>query len=177
MKNHVRHQHPRLRPIDFEKACNSQDVWQNDIHVKRDGVRHRLDRVGRRSRHFTNKKHSNYLPWIHTSTTQIILCIIFSMYVATIQCLNYRGQESKACSLHFWHISDLETKSSSSNLEWQCRPPSKIIIMQGLKDLALMMSEKKANDTGVFQMRKYVNYLPWIGVKTKNSSIFMIYLT
>ena len=42
-----------------------------------------------------------YLPWTHTRVTQIILCIIFLMYVATIQYLNYRGQDKKTCTLHF----------------------------------------------------------------------------
>ena len=36
----------------------------------------------------TNKKHVNYLPWIHTKVTQIILCMIFMMLVATKQHLN-----------------------------------------------------------------------------------------
>ena len=40
------------------------------------------------------------------------------MYVAAIQRLNCRGQESKTlnCSLYFWHTCDLETKSISLNL-------------------------------------------------------------
>ena len=52
-------------------------------------------------RHLTDEKHVNYLPWIHTKVTQIILCIIFFMHVATILRLNYRGQESKTCNLQF----------------------------------------------------------------------------
>ena len=35
----------------------------------------------------------------YTPVTQIILCIIFLIYVATIQSLNYRVQESKTCNL------------------------------------------------------------------------------
>ena len=35
--------------------------------------------------HLTNKKHVNYLPWIHTRVTQFTLCKIFLMYVATTQ--------------------------------------------------------------------------------------------
>ena len=44
-------------------------------------------------RHLTDEKHVNYLPWM--PVTQIILCIIFSVYVATMQYLNSSGQESK----------------------------------------------------------------------------------
>ena len=34
--------------------------------------------------HLTDQNYVYYLPWIHTSVIQITLCIIFSMYAATI---------------------------------------------------------------------------------------------
>ena len=37
--------------------------------------------------------------------------------------------------------------------------PKQVLIMQSLKDLALMVSKKK--QTIFFLMRKYVTYLPW----------------
>ena len=46
-------------------------------------------------------KNLNYLPWIHTKVSQIISFTIFLMYVATIQYLNYRGQDKKTCTLQF----------------------------------------------------------------------------
>ena len=58
-------------------------------------------KVFNKPRHLTNEKHVNYLPWIYTRVTQIILCIIPFMHAATIQHLNYRGQESKTCDLQF----------------------------------------------------------------------------
>ena len=48
--------------------------------------------------------------------------------------------------------------------------PSKFITMKKLKDLALMVSEKKST-LMIFQMRNYVSYLPWM------CGIFMIYMT
>ena len=60
-------------------------------------------------RHLINEKYVNYLAWIifHTRVTQFILCIICLMYVATIQRLNYRGQECKTCNLQFIFLTHL----------------------------------------------------------------------
>ena len=52
-------------------------------------------------RHLTDEKHVNHLPCIYTSIIKIILRIIFLMYLATRQCLNYRGQKSKTCNKQF----------------------------------------------------------------------------
>ena len=78
----------------------------------------------------------------YTPVTQIILCIIFLMYVAIIQCLHCRRQE---WNLQFIFLTCLWpwNKVKVINLQWQCRPPSKVIITKSLKDLALMVSEKK----------------------------------
>ena len=54
----------------------------------------------------------HYLPQIHIKVPQIILCIISLMYVGTIHCISYTGQESKtteAAVLGFLHTCDLET--------------------------------------------------------------------
>ena len=55
----------------------------------------------------TNKNPVNYLPWIHTRVTQIILCIIFLVHVAAIRHLNYSGQESKTCNVQFIFLTHL----------------------------------------------------------------------
>ena len=64
------------------------------------------------------------LPLLNTHVTQIILCIIFFMYVATIQPLKCRGQDPKTCNLQLKFLTHLWpwNKSRSSNLQWQCRP-------------------------------------------------------
>ena len=74
----------------------------------------------------------------------IILCVIFFMYVATIQPLNYRGQESKhsICSLYFWHTCGLKTKSRSSNLQWKCRPRARLYPCKVWK-ISLYLSPRK----------------------------------
>ena len=60
-------------------------VWENP-NVK----------VFDKARHLTDQKHVNYLPWTHTKVEQFILYIpIHTMYVATIQHLNYSRQESE----------------------------------------------------------------------------------
>ena len=46
-------------------------------------------------RHLTKQKHVKNLPWTDTKVTQFVLCMIFLMYVATIQNLNDSRQESK----------------------------------------------------------------------------------
>ena len=60
---------------------------------------------------------------LNTQQSHSVLCMIFLMHVATIQCLNYSGQESKKKKIKklwfmnwFWHTCDLETRSWSSNL-------------------------------------------------------------
>ena len=47
--------------------------------------------------------------------------------------------------------------------------------MQSLKDLALMVFEKKPT-LDFFQMKKYVYYLPWVCAIIKIGDIFIIYL-
>ena len=43
----------------------------------------------------------------YTSVTEIIVCIIFLMYIATIQHSNYKRQESKTCNLQFIFLTNL----------------------------------------------------------------------
>ena len=50
-------------------------------------------------------------------------------------------------------------------------------MMQSLKGLALIVSEKKPTLIFYFEMKKYVNYLPWICANVKESDIFIINLT
>ena len=68
-------------------------------------------KASNKPRHLTYEKHVNDLPWVHPIVTQSIFCIIFSMYVTTIQHLNWVKQESKKHYFHlcFWHSHDLET--------------------------------------------------------------------
>ena len=95
--------------------------------------------------HLTNEKCVNFLPWIHSSDIQIILRIIFLMHVATIQHLNYSGQESQTHNLQFiflthpWPWSKVKVIKPKMTIYTR----SKGMIMQSLKDLVLMMSEKK----------------------------------
>ena len=51
----------------------------------------------------TRRKKTCYIPYIHTSITQSISCIIILMYIATTQRLNYSRQKSKK---HTVKISD-----------------------------------------------------------------------
>ena len=81
-----------------------------------------------------------YTPESH----EITLWIIFLMYVAIIQSLNYRGKESKTCSLQFIFLKHLRPWNRANVIKptmtmWI---PSKVIITQSLKDLILMMSQK-----------------------------------
>ena len=70
-------------------------------------------------RHLTDEKYVHYFPWIHTRVTQIILCTIFIMYVATIQYLNHWRQESKTLNLQFIFLTYLWpwNKVIASNLK------------------------------------------------------------
>ena len=127
-------------------------------------------------RQLIDQKHINYLPWTHTSVTWFILCMICSMYVVTIQHLNYSRQESKKHILQFivptplwpWNKVNV-TKPTIKMLTL-----SKAITMQSLKDLALTVSEEKATLKFV-QTRKYVTFLSWTHAKIKNNGILMIY--
>ena len=69
------------------------------------------------------------------------------------------------CTLYFWHTCDLETKSRSPKLRTKMLTPSKLIIMQSLKDCAFTVSERKKKATIFFQTRKFVSYLPWTCVE------------
>ena len=96
-------------------------------------------RVGGLKKKFSKSKvfkerHDNYLPWIHTSVTQIISCLIFFVFVCSnIQPLNYREQEPKTHNLQFMFLTHLrlwhKVKVLSQSLNDEC--------------LALMVSEEK----------------------------------
>ena len=131
------------------------------------------------TRYLTDKKHVNYCLWKHTRVTQFILCIILLMSVATTQQLNCKRTRIQNTQFpdcicdtpltlnqtwflthlwpwikpNFWHTSDLESKSRSPDLQWQNADPSKVIIVQSLKDLALMVSEKKPMLKGFLKQR------------------------
>ena len=89
-----------------------------------------------RPRHLVDPKHVNYFAW--TQLSQKIYC------ASCFECI-YSGHESKTCNLQFIFLTHLwpETKSRSSILERKMYTPSRVIIMQSLKYLALIMSEKK----------------------------------
>ena len=44
---------------------------------------------------------------MHTTVAQSILCMIFSMYVAAIQCLDYNGQDPKKYNLQSMYLTHL----------------------------------------------------------------------
>ena len=118
------------------------------------------------------KKHVNYLPWIHTRVTKIILCIIISMYVAIIQCWIPKKEFAVSISDTLWPWNKVRVIKPRTAIYTS----SKVTIKQSLKDLALKASEKKPTLNFV-QMRKCVNYFPWTSVKIKSSRILMTYLT
>ena len=109
--------------------------------------------------------------------TQSIPCLIFLMSVRTIQRLNYGGQESTKQ----FAVNDSDTpvtlkQTRSSNLVWIASPPSKVIIMQSLKNLAWIVSVKKNNDKVLVKSRNTsVTSLEYVQT-LNNSSIVMIYL-
>ena len=74
-------------------------------------------------RHLTNKKHVYCLPWLYISHITHIVCIIFLMYVATIQCLNNRRQETKPSNLqhivltHLWPWNSQSHQTYNDNVD------------------------------------------------------------
>ena len=85
--------------------------------------------------------------------TQIILCMIFSMHVATIQCLIYRGQKSQHIihSLHFWHTCD-QGSTSTSNISHRLTEYAGVYIHirhQSQTDRACKMSDFSVVRTNV----------------------------
>ena len=87
--------------------------------------------------HLTDEKHVNYLLWIHIRITQIILCIILLMHVATIKHLNYKGQESKTSNLqlifltHLWPWNKVKVIKATMNM-WT---PRKVMLSKVWKIL------------------------------------------
>ena len=109
-------------------------------------------------KNMADEKHVNHLP---CRVTQIILCIILLMYVATIQYLNYSRRESKTCNLQFIFLTHLWPwhKVKFIKLTSSMRIPSKIIITQGLKDLALMVSGGKSQRNFFFFKRGHMSII------------------
>ena len=85
------------------------------------------------------------------------------------QCLNYN---ELLFSTHLWAWNRVYR---SSNLDWQCKSLNKVIIMHSLKDVALMVSEKKSMIKAFKPhpppIRKYVNYFPWIHVSQQKKVV------
>ena len=84
---------------------------------------------------------------------QIILCIILLMYAVTVQCLNYKGQESRTCSLHSVYISDTPVTLNKIKVikpTMTKQTSSKVILMQSLKDLAVTVFKKKSQRYSLF---------------------------
>ena len=123
--------------------------------------------------HLTDQKHAKYFTWTHARVTQIILSMIFLMYSATIQCLTNKGQESKTCNLQFIFWTPVTLKQSHGHQTYHSNvDPKQVIIMQSLKDLTLMVSEKKPTSRlsvwlFVFQIRKSQLSLLTMCVKSK----------
>ena len=96
-------------------------------------------------RHSTDPKHVDYLLWIHTRVTRIILCTIFLMHVSTEQRLNQSGQGSKKYNLPFMRLTRLwrwnEVKVIKTKMTIKIL--SKVILKQNLKNLALTVSEER----------------------------------
>ena len=115
------------------------EVWQNPDF-----------KVFDMPRHLTNQKHVSYLLWTDNRVAQFILCMIFLMYVATIQYLNYSRQkskqESKKHNLHFTFLTYLWpwNKVMSSNLKWKHRPQSRLWSCKVWKILLQQSLRKKA---------------------------------
>ena len=66
--------------------------------------------------------------------TQSILCLILLICIATTHCLNYSGQKSKLqFTVYDSDIPSNEVKVIKPGMN--CITPSKVIIMQSLKDL------------------------------------------
>ena len=121
------------------------------------------------------KKKVLVMPLRYTPITQSILCLIFMMSVATIP--PYSGQESKNNLLfmiltYLWpwkgqghkiwyELLDPKQGYNHAKFEW----PTSTSVCQ------------KANLKSFCQIRKHINYLPWICANVKNNSIFIIYLT
>ena len=87
----------------FVSAAPHFEVWENS-NVK----------VFDKPRHFTDRKHFNYFPWIHTGVAKFIVCMIFLMYIATTQhlnCIRQSKQESKKHNLQFIFLKHLWTWS------------------------------------------------------------------
>ena len=94
--------------------------------------------------HLTKLKHVNYPSWIHTRVTQIVLCMIILMYVATIQHLNYRGQESKTHNLQFISDTPVTLKQGQGyQTETENVDLKKGYNLAKFKDLAFMVLEKR----------------------------------
>ena len=139
----------------------------------------------RQERHLADDKHANYLSWIYTRVTQIILCIIILVYVATIQRLNYREQETKTRNLQFIFLTlrhlvilkqdqghqtyndnvDPKKGYNHAKFDWSCfngvREKRNV---KGLFPFLLLLLLL------LFQTRKYVDYLTWTYAKTTTTT-------
>ena len=82
-------------------------------------------------------------------------------YVASIQRLNYRGHESKIFNVpfifltHLWPWNNMKAIKSTTTME----PPSKVIIEQNLKDLAVTVSKKWPMLKSFFFNRGYLSII------------------
>ena len=120
-------------------------------------------------------KNVNLLPWTHIRVTWFILCMIFLLYVANIQHLNYSRQESKQGSrkhnllliflTYLWPWIKIKVIKSTVKTS----TPS--IIMQSLKGLTLIASEKKATLKAFFKQEN----MPIISLEHVWKSKIMIY--
>ena len=152
--NRLRLMNKTIRQFHINHICG---VWENANTKLFD-----------KPRHFTNPKHAYYLPRIQSIVTQIILCMLFLVCVSWIQHWNYRGHGSKTRNSQFIFLIYLRPWNTVKVIKprMTMQTPSNIVLMQNLKDLALMVSEKKPTLKGFyFERRKYVSYLPWTCVK------------
>ena len=123
-----------------------------------------------------NINHVSYLHWIHTSHTKHTV-LDLSNVCSNHAPLNYTGQESEN-NLQFMIHTYLWpwNKVKSSNLVWIVRPQSRLWSSKVWKSF-LKQCPPKSQCQSFCQIRKHVNYLPWIRAKVKTSGIFIIYLT
>ena len=142
-------------------------VWVNPNVKVFDKPRHLIN----------NNKKVSYLPSIHTKVTQIILCTILSTYVATIQSLIYRQQEPKTHIAIYISDTPVTLKQGQGHQTLNDNADPKQYYKHATFERSCFNSgREKANINFFFQMRNYLNYLPWIWAFIKKA-IFVIYLT
>ena len=113
----------------------------------------------------------NILPPMNMQQSHTNIVTVFLMFIATIQRLSYKGQESKTLNLQFMFLTTLSPWNKVRVIKSRITmyAPRNVITMQSWKDLALIVSEKKSmlKFVSLFQERKNVSNFPWTWAKIK----------